>query len=81
VAAIDPGADVPPAAPEAEAARLDLNAASYDELRALKLSVTQTGRILSHRERSGGFTSIEELEEIPGFSRATLDELRARLTV
>jgi len=68
-------------APEPESARLDLNAASYDELRSLKLSVTQTGRILTHRERSGGFASVDELESIPGFSRATLDELRGRLMV
>jgi hypothetical protein len=66
-------------APEAE--RLDLNAASYDQLRALKLSVTQSDRILSFRDRSGGFRSVNELEDIPGFPRATLDELRGRLRV
>ena len=30
---------------------------SYEQLRALGLSVTQTGRVLAHREKVGGFTA------------------------
>ena len=67
----------PPSGPEP----IDLNTANYEQLRSLKLSVTQTGRILSYRERSGGFSSIDELENIPGFPRAFLDDLRGRLVV
>ena len=33
------------------------------------MSVTQTGRLLAHRERVGAFASIDELNEIPGFSQ------------
>jgi DNA uptake protein ComE-like DNA-binding protein len=58
---------------------INLNTANYEQLRSLKLSVTQTGRILSYRERSGGFSSLDELESIPGFSKAFLDDLRGRL--
>ena len=47
----------PPApAPSAPAGEpINLNTANYEQLRSLKLSVTQTGRILAYRERSGGF--------------------------
>jgi competence protein ComEA len=60
---------------------LDINAASYEELRTLRLSVTQTGRVLAHRERKGGFGSLDELDEIPGFPQAFLAELKSQLRV
>ena len=43
--------------------------------------MTQTGRILAYRERSGGFESLDELDRIPGFPRAFLDDLKRRVTV
>jgi hypothetical protein len=60
---------------------LNLNTATYDQLRTLKLSVTQTGRVLAHRERVGRFESVEDLEQIPGFPREFLDALKPHLTV
>ena len=66
-----------PEVPAAE--RLSINDASYEELRTLGLSVTQTGRVLAHREQIGGFTSLDQLDEIPGFPRAFLDELKRRI--
>jgi DNA uptake protein ComE-like DNA-binding protein len=60
---------------------IDINSANYEQLRSLKLSVTQTGRILSYRERTGGFKSLDELENIPGFPKQFLDDLRGRLTL
>jgi DNA uptake protein ComE-like DNA-binding protein len=62
-------------------ASINLNAASYEQLRSLRLSVTQVGRVLAYRQREGGFNSLDELERIPGFPRAQLDELRRKLTV
>ena len=59
----------------------DLNTASFDELREAGLSVTQTGRVLAHRERSGGFSSVDELNDIPGFPRAFFEQVKQRLTV
>jgi hypothetical protein len=56
-----------------------LNAATYDELRALGMSVTQTGRLLAHRERIGSFSSVDEIGEIPGFSGELLDEIKQKL--
>ena len=72
----------PPEPPETPSeAPLNLNEASYEQLRSLRLSVTQTGRLLAYREREGGFRSLDELERIPGFPRGQLDELRRKLTV
>jgi hypothetical protein len=57
----------------------ELNQATYERLRSLGLSVTQARRVLAHRERSGGFRSVDELDEIPGFPRILLEELKQAL--
>ena len=75
----DPEAPAPGAT--AAAGPVSLTAASYEELRALGLSVTQTGRLLAHREQFGSFSSLDELARIPGFSRATLEGLKGRLVL
>jgi DNA uptake protein ComE-like DNA-binding protein len=61
--------------------KINLNQATYDELRGLKLSVTQTGRVLAYRERVGGFKSLDELDSIIGFPHAVLIELKRKLTI
>jgi hypothetical protein len=61
--------------------QLNLNEATYDDLRRLRLSVTQTGRVLAYRDRSGGFASLDELDGIPGFPKSFLTELKRRLTL
>jgi DNA uptake protein ComE-like DNA-binding protein len=58
----------------------ELNGATYERLRSLGLSVTQARRVLAHRERSGGFRSVDDLDRIPGFPRAVLEELKQALT-
>ncbi len=60
---------------------LNLNDATFEQLREVGLSVTQTGRVLAHRERSGRFASIDELEGIPGFPGEFLEQIKSRLTV
>jgi DNA uptake protein ComE-like DNA-binding protein len=60
---------------------VDLNQASYEDLRGLGLSVTQAGRLLEHRERAGSFTAIDELDSIPGFPRSFLVELKRKVRV
>jgi DNA uptake protein ComE-like DNA-binding protein len=62
-------------------APVNINEGSFEELRAVGLSVTQVGRLLAVRERISGFSSIEELDSIPGFPREFLDSVRDRLTV
>ena len=70
----------PSSAPHSEG-KLNLNQATYDDLRRLKLSVTQTGRVLDYRETLGGFKSLDELDEIAGFPRDLLTELKRKLTL
>ena len=60
---------------------LNLNQATYDDLRRLKLSVTQTGRVLDYRETVGGFKSLDELDDIAGLPHDLLDELKRKLTI
>ena len=69
----------PPTSLATPAQPLSINSASYEDLRTLGLSVTQTGRVLAHRERTGGYESLEDLDEIPGFPTGFLDDLKARL--
>ena len=62
-------------------AAVDINQATYEQLRGLGLSVTQTGRLLAHRERVGGFSSEQELDGIPGFPQGFLEELKGRIRI
>ena len=58
-----------------------MNEATYEQLRERNLSVTQTGRVLAYRDRVGGFSSLDELDSIPGFPHSLLEELKRGLTV
>jgi DNA uptake protein ComE-like DNA-binding protein len=66
--------------PAVPAGQVNLNHASFEQLRELGMSVTQTGRVLAYRERQG-FRSVDELSAIPGFPEGFLDGIRARLSV
>ena len=70
-----PAVVVPEAGSAAPDGALDLNTASYDELRGLDLTITQAKRVIAYRERSGGFSSLDQLDDVPGFP----DEVRAEL--
>jgi DNA uptake protein ComE-like DNA-binding protein len=52
-----------------------------EELRGLGLSVTQAKRLIDHRDSSQGFRSLDELDDMPGFSTALLKGLKGRLTL
>lgn len=71
-------AETPGSGPVEEGDRISLNEANFEQLRDAGLSVTQTGRVLAHRERAGGFSSVDELEEIPGFPRDFLDQVKSK---
>lgn len=60
---------------------LNLNSATFEELREADLSVTQATRILAYRERFGGYRSVEDLEKVPGFPAELIESLRGRITV
>jgi hypothetical protein len=61
--------------------RIDLNQASFADLRSLNLSVTQSRRVLAYRERIGGYESIEELDDVPGFPSDVRERVKRQVTV
>ncbi len=60
---------------------VNLNSATFEELREAGLSVTQATRILAYRERFGGYDSVEDLEKVPGFPSDLITSLRGRISV
>ena len=56
-----------------------INTATYEELRTLGLSVTQTGRVLAHRERDRRLHLARRARRDPRLPAAFLDELKRRL--
>ncbi|MET0128950.1 MAG: helix-hairpin-helix domain-containing protein, partial [Solirubrobacterales bacterium] len=70
-----------PADPEPAAGTVSINSADYEELRGLGLSVTQTGRVLAERDRAGGFSTLDDLDRIPGLPATLLEQLKRRLTL
>ncbi len=65
---------------EPEGPKLDVNEATFDQLRQLGLSVTQATRVIAYRERQEGFDSVDDLDTVPGFPMAFLADLKQRLT-
>ncbi len=60
---------------------IDLNSASFEQLRSANLSVTQATRVLAHRERRGGYSSVDDLDDVPGFPGDVLAEFKRRVKV
>jgi DNA uptake protein ComE-like DNA-binding protein len=60
-------------------AKLGINDVTFEELRELGLSVTQSARLIANREMRGGFGSLDELDRISGFSSETLADLKRAL--
>lgn len=61
--------------------RLDLNHATFEQLREVGLSVTQATRILAYRERFGGYDSLDDLDKVPGFPPEKIEDMRSGFTV
>jgi DNA uptake protein ComE-like DNA-binding protein len=61
--------------------RLNLNESTFEELRGLGLTVTQSARVIAYRDVRDGFDSLDELDEVPGLSKETRSELRNRLSL
>jgi competence protein ComEA len=69
-----------PAASRADGT-LNVNEATFEELRGLGLSVTQSARLIAYRDVRGGFKSLDELDDIPGLPEATKKDLRDQLNL
>jgi hypothetical protein len=54
---------------------------SFEQLRELGLSVTQSARVIAYRETRGGFDSLDEPDEIPGLPRETRVTLKGLLSI
>jgi helix-hairpin-helix protein len=76
---VAPGRDGPGGA--APQGRIDVNEATYEQLRAMTLTITQSRRLLAYRNRVKRFESLDELDVLPGFPRTVLERLKHRLTV
>jgi competence protein ComEA len=72
-----PGGEPAPAA----GGQINLNMVTFEQLREQNLSVTQATRLLAHRERLGGFQSLDDLDQVAGFPQDLLDDLKSRSTV
>jgi succinoglycan biosynthesis transport protein ExoP len=68
-----------PPTPTSEALAM-LNGASVEDLEAFGLSASQAIRVLTHREKRGGFDSIDELDTVPGLPPGSVARVRSRLT-
>ena len=60
---------------------LDINQASQEELDALEGLRGHGPEIIRYREERGGFTSLRELDEVPGLTGKVDEETLARLAV
>ncbi|MGC1166384.1 MAG: helix-hairpin-helix domain-containing protein, partial [Solirubrobacterales bacterium] len=76
-----PAAAVNAPSPVDGGGQIDLNSVTFEQLRGESLSVTQATRLLAHRERLGGFQSVDDLDQVAGFPQDLLDDLKRRSTV
>jgi competence protein ComEA len=68
--------------PEHREPRLDLNAATVEDLRQLPgVGPVLAARILETRHRSGRFGGLDELRHVKGLGRAKLERLRPLVTL
>jgi DNA uptake protein ComE-like DNA-binding protein len=72
--------EVPPEEAKPDAPMVDVNEATFEELRQLGLSVTQATRVVAYRQRRDGFDSVDDLDTIPGLPKSFLDEVKQRLS-
>jgi DNA uptake protein ComE-like DNA-binding protein len=58
------------------AAVVRLNSVTFEELRSMKLSVTQAKRLIAVRDQVAGFDSLDQLDAVHGFPRALIAGLK-----
>jgi competence ComEA-like helix-hairpin-helix protein len=70
----------PKSKPRRRGAPLDVNKATFEELRDLGMSVTEATRVIAYRERRDGFDSVDDLDTVPGVSTKLMSKIRDQLT-
>jgi len=63
------------------AAKLDLNSADQETLDSIEELKGHAHEIVRYREERGGFTSVEQLDEVPGLTGKLGPETFSRLSV
>lgn len=67
---------------EAQDGRVNLNTATLESLMTLPgIGESKAQAILSYREEAGGFSSVEDIMQVPGIKEGTFAKFRDRLTV
>lgn len=69
--------------PEAQSAKIDLNAADASTLQRelAGIGAAKANAIVAYRETNGPFASVDELLEVKGIGKAILDRNREKLEV
>jgi len=63
-------------------AAVNINTATQSELEAVKgLGPAKAKAIIAYREQNGAFKSVDDLDKVKGFGKATVDKLREELSV
>ena len=63
-------------------AAVDINTATQSELEAVKgLGPTKAKAIIAYREAKGKFKSLDDLDNVKGFGKASIEKLKNDLSV
>ncbi len=63
-------------------AAVNINTATQSELEAVRgVGPAKAKAIISYREANGGFKSLDELDSVKGFGKASIDKLKGELSV
>lgn len=63
-------------------AAVNINTATQSELEAVKgLGPAKAKAIIMYRESKGGFKSLDDLDNVKGFGKASVDKLKGDLSV
>ena len=63
-------------------AAVNVNTATQSELEAVKgLGPAKAKAIITYREANGGFKTLDDLDNVKGFGKASVDKLKGELSV
>ena len=63
-------------------AAVDINTATQSELESVKgLGPSKAKAIIAYRDKNGAYKSVDDLDGVKGFGKASIDKLRPELTV
>jgi len=63
-------------------AAVNINTATQSELESVKgLGPSKAKAIIDYRKKNGAFKSVDELDKVKGFGKASIEKLKDELTV